>query len=47
MLELNFWEMENIDTEKYEQKEICFGSWKEADPDDWDGRYSNRSSNQI
>ena len=36
MNNLNFWEMEELDTSKYEQKEVCFGSWKEADPDDWD-----------
>lgn len=34
-MEFNFWEMEDIETTQYEEVEVYFGSWKEADPDKW------------
>lgn len=29
----DFWEIEKIDTSKYEEKEVRMGDWREADPD--------------
>lgn len=35
MPEFDFWEIEKIDTSKYEEKEVRMGTWTEADSDKW------------